>query len=229
MVPSTQESPLKQFQFNASLQSITSASSDVMPLMQSSRRNMVHASVEIMGLELFLEPEDDGNALDVSESSSAYDSYAPDSIDLMKTRREDHGKVREQRLVTADPIRAQDVCRKLDDTDSLGSSIATDSFALESPELAQADYSYASSEDESSSSDFESDIEDSLQHGYKNRVPRRFPIQVTDNVFKASQPSFKFDDTMKRRASIDNCNMVVFSADVIGTQYINNGGANAAA
>ncbi|GKY97681.1 hypothetical protein MPSEU_000726300 [Mayamaea pseudoterrestris] len=248
---SVQNSPSrsKQFEFGASLTSLTSANSP-MPIMP---RQTVQAPVEIMGLELFLGEAEDDSDCDPdsgSESSSDYDSYAPDSVDLMKRARGVSSRKKEERdeemnkvinSATQEPLTRSRVLRRdsIDD-DSLYSSFANDSLDLHHQRTA----TLAHDEDDisdSNSSEYEDDLEDSLHYGFKNhrlsksdsadvsvldKAPRRNSVQSGSDYHPSKA---MYDDKMKRRSSMDNGNMVVFSPDVMITQHINNGGANAAA
>lgn len=195
-----------------------------------------------MGIELFLEPGDE-QALEVRSrsSSSVYDSDTPDSIELMKSLR--RGLGRKSKRVEGHSNMINPSSEDLDLSDnsvSVYSSFARDSMVVEHRQYRPNDEVDISC-DESSSSELEDDIQDSLQYGYDTHhtckrnaqrlpVSRRFSIEATGFPSKLSQPTaLENSPSMKRRSSIDNGYMVLFSSDILSTQRVNNGGANAAA
>jgi hypothetical protein len=180
-----------------------------MPALVPLVRRTVPMSIEIVGLELFLQPEDD----DSNSNSSEYDSYAPDSFKLIQAKRRNNS----------------------DNKEDLEDSFANDSqlIDLRQPSPASDPYyesasSSFSSEDSSSSSSssFDDDMDDSLHHG---NYQKKFVVTSRKPTLRTMIPSKSLVSTLKRRSSLDNGNFVLFSTDVMVTQRMNNGGANAAA
>jgi hypothetical protein len=252
MVFSPQDSPPKsrRFEFGqrgrlCSLSSL--GGSEQVPQTPTSRRHTLPAPVEILGIELFLDAGEDvlsEESQSESSSSSSCDSDAPDSIDLIKNARQTkRNRSQLDRDLSASSSSGGAIQRTAvgSDTQSTYSSMAKDSLALHRHHPSRHMHITSGEEDGTSSSDFEDDMEDSLQYGYSTRcnhrkasekrsVPRRFSVQASDSPIKPSlSASFKYNDTMKRRSSIDNGNIVLFSPAIMGSQLINNGGANAAA
>jgi hypothetical protein len=194
------------------------------------------SQVEIMGLELFLQP--DREIHDNSASSCEFDSYAHDSLYLLRCVR-----LNKKKEVRREGQAESEDC-------SMYSSYANDSMALQQTPLPlssnQGSCTCSSPEDldcdDESSSSYDEDIEDSLCNGYtarrnthrasppKRTIVRRFSVHAEGYPTKTSSSDdcCSGKDIVKRRSSIDNCN-VIFAPDIIHSQHINNGGANAAA